>query len=107
MSDEKTDIEIYTTRTFDKVFNRLTDDAQAVVDDAIEEIIKSPKVGQQKKGDLQHLRVHKFSLEGSQVLLGYHFKEQVLEIYLMYFGPHENFYRDASQRRKADLKIIK
>ncbi|WP_250655035.1 type II toxin-antitoxin system RelE/ParE family toxin [Alkalimarinus coralli] len=107
MSDEKTEIEVYTTRTFDRVYDRLSDDNQEVVDNEIEEIIKNPKIGQQKKGDLQHLRVHKFSLEDSQILLGYHFNDKALEVYLMYLGPHENFYRDAKQRRKADLKIIK
>lgn len=61
----------------------------------------------QKKGDLAHIRVHKFSVHDEQVLLGYNWNEGSLTLTLMSLGPHENFYRKLKQRRQADLKLLK
>ncbi|GAB6043689.1 type II toxin-antitoxin system RelE/ParE family toxin [Endothiovibrio diazotrophicus] len=106
MSEERK-IEVFEARTFTKALARLNDAQRDLVDDEIEKIIADPEIGEQKKGDLAHIRVHKFKLETREVLLGYSWKEEQLVIYLLYPGPHENFYRDAKKRRKADLRIIR
>ena len=72
-----------------------------------EDIIENPQIGEQKKGDLSYLHVHKFDLSGRQTLLGYHFKEQELQLFMMQLGSHENFYQDVKNRNKANIKIIK
>jgi len=101
------DIEIRQTRAFKKAFNRLSEKQKDLVDDEIEIIIKNPDIGVRKKNDLSHMWVHKFKLNNSEVLLGYSRDNDILVITLMNIGPHENFYRDATKRRTADLKVIK
>lgn len=108
MSEEKKQkIEVLQTGVFEKAFERLTEAQKDIVDEAIGKIIDNPEIGTRKKGNLSHLWVYKFKLEQRDVLLGYSWKERELEIYLLCLGPHENFYRDASRRRNADLKTIK
>lgn len=106
MSDER-EIEVYEARTFSKALARLTDAQRDLVDDEIDKIIDDPEIGERKKGDLSHIRVHTFKMDAQEVLLGYSWQEEKLVIYLLYLGPHKNFYRDAKKRRKADLRIIK
>lgn len=105
MSEEK-EIEVFQSTTFGKALKRLTDTQCRVVEDEIERIIADPEIGERKKGDLSHLWVHKFKMDGHEVLLGYSWVEEKLTIYLLTIGPHENFYREAKRRRQADLKII-
>jgi mRNA-degrading endonuclease RelE of RelBE toxin-antitoxin system len=107
MSEEKRPvIEIRQTRVFEKAFDRLSESHKDLVDLEIGKIEKSPEIGQQKKGDLSHLWVHKFKVDGRETLLGYSWQAHELVIYLLNLGPHENFYRDAKKRRKADLDIM-
>ena len=105
MSAER-EIEVYEARTFTKALTRLNDAQRDRVDDEIEKIIEDPEIGERKRGDLAHIRIHKFKMDANEVLLGYSWREEKLVIYLLYLGPHENFYRDAKKRRKADLRII-
>lgn len=104
---EDNEIEVYETPTFRKVFKKLAAIEQVAVEDEIDKISKDPNIGEQKKGDLSHLWVHKFNLNGHLALLGYSWQEAVLKIYLLNLGSHENFYREAKKRRKADIKTIK
>lgn len=94
MSPEN-EIEIQQTPTFKKAFKRLSDKQKDLVDDEIEKIIDDPEIGERKKGDLSHLWVHKFKMEGHQVLLGYSWNQYGLVITLMNIAPHENFYQEA------------
>lgn len=104
---EASNIEVNETSTFRKSLNRLSEDKRSLVEEEIEKIIEDPDLGEQKKGDLSHMWVHKFKLDRQEVLLGYSWLKDKLVLTLMYLGPHENFYSDAKKRRKADLKIIK
>ena len=105
MSGEN-EIEIEQTPTFKKAFKRLSEGQKDLVDEEIGKIVDDPDIGERKKGDLSHLWVHKFKMDGQQVLLGYSWNERGLVITLMNVGPHENFYKEAKKRRQADLKII-
>lgn len=106
MSEEKK-IEVRQTRVFKKAFKILSEGQKDLVDDEIDNIIDNPDIGEQKKGDLSHLWVHKFKMDRQEVLLGYSWNEGALIITLMNVGSHENFYRDAKKRRAADIASIK
>ncbi len=99
-------IEIYESPTFKKAFKRLSETHKDLVDDEIGKIEHNPELGERKKGDLAHLWVHKFKLDGRETLLGYSWQAQRLELYLLNLGPHENFYQDSKNRRDADLKLM-
>ena len=101
------EIEVYETPTFRKAFKKLSEKEKVRVEDEIDIITKKPDVGEQKKGDLSHLWVHKFNLNGQLALLGYSWVKERLELYLLNIGPHENFYRDAKKKRKFDLNFIR
>ncbi len=42
----------------------------------------------------------------TEYLIGYNWDEGRLTIHLLQLGPHENYYKDAERRRKADLDFI-
>ena len=64
------------------------------LDEAIKELMIDPLLGEQKKGDLAFLRVHKFSMVNQLTLLGYSYEDGTVTLELMALGSHENFYRD-------------
>lgn len=108
MSEElgESKIDVFETRRFEKQMNKLSDSQREVVEDEIDYIIDNPEIGNKKKGDLSHLRVHKFKLDNQEVLLGYSMVQDKMELYLLSIGPHENFYTAMKKSRKTDLKII-
>jgi len=82
------------TPTFKKAVKKLKANQKKDLDDAVMELIESPLIGEQKKGDLAFLRVHKFKMNKQLTLLGYSYDEGILTLELMALGSHENFYRD-------------
>jgi len=82
------------TRRFGRQYKKLHDNTAADVDDAVEQILQNPQIGERKKGDLAALRVVKFHSGGLLYLLGYTLDDGVRLVYLEAVGPHENFYRD-------------
>ncbi len=60
------------------------------------EIVRNPKVGQEKKGDLAGVYVYKFKIYQQEILMAYECTFQ--EILLLALGVHENFYRDLKKR---------
>ncbi|HEJ7014398.1 TPA: type II toxin-antitoxin system RelE/ParE family toxin [Serratia marcescens] len=100
------EVDVYQSRRFEKALDKLPEALQEIVEDEIDAIIAKPEIGEQKKGDLSFLRVHKFQLNNRLTLLGYIWVEDKLELYLLSVGPHENFYQDQKTHRKADLKLI-
>lgn len=108
MSDApQNEIEVFETKQFEKTLAKLPEGLLYDVEEQIELVISDPTIGVQKRGDLSYLWVHKFKLNGQEVLLGYSWQQGRLELYLLNFGSHENFYTMMKKRRKADLKIIK
>lgn len=101
------EIAVFSTRVFEKALDKMDEETLSLVEDEIDKIIGDPGIGTQKKGDLSYLWVHKFKIDGQQVLLGYSWKEQQLQLHLLNIGPHENFYQKMRNRRKADMKFIK
>lgn len=69
-------IEVYETPTFRRVFKKLSESDKVSVEDEIDKIIADPSIGEQKKGDLSYLWIHKFKLNKQLVLLGYSWLEK-------------------------------
>jgi len=66
-----------------------------VLDQAVREIANDPFVGEEKRGDLVGVFVHKFKLNHQETLLAYELnpdKHHPEEVVLLGVGPHENFY---------------
>ena len=79
------------TRRFARQYKKLHKNTAADVDSAVEDVTRTPELGERKKGDLAALRVHKFHSGGLLYLLGYTLDEGVRLVYLEAVGPHENF----------------
>lgn len=86
MPEEQIEIDVYQSRRFEKVLRKLPNPQLKIVEDEIDKIIENPEAGELKKGDLSHLRVHKFKIDNEQVLLGYSWIEHKIEIYLLSLG---------------------
>lgn len=66
-----------------------------MLDEAVKEVAKNPFIGEEKRGDLIGVFVHKFKLNNQDTLLAYKLqpdKKKPTEFVLMSVGPHENFY---------------
>jgi mRNA-degrading endonuclease RelE of RelBE toxin-antitoxin system len=79
---------------------------QRAVDDVIDDIADDPEIGEQKQGDLSHLRVYKFRISKMEYLLGYHWDDSRIVINLLQLGSHENYYADAKKAARVDKKFI-
>ena len=86
------------TPTFKKAVKKLKPNQKKELDSAVKALMNKPDLGEQKKGDLAFLRVHKFKINKQLTLLGYSFDEGTLTLELMALGSHENFYRDIKRR---------
>lgn len=106
MSEEQSALSVYESKRFTKSLSKLTTDQLRIVEDEVDKIIDNPLIGEQKKGDLSYLRVHKFKMNKQQVLLAYSWISNKLAIYLLQFGTHENFYTKMKSQRKTDVKTM-
>lgn len=86
------------TPTFKKAVKKLKPNQKKDLDAAVKELMAKPTLGEQKKGDLIFLRVHKFKMNKQLTLLGYSFDDGTLILELLALGSHENFYRDIKRR---------
>lgn len=82
------------TPQFKKTVKKLHSNQKKDLDKAIRELVKSPTLGEQKKGDLAFLRVYKFKMVKQLTLLGYSYQDDAVILELIALGSHENFYRD-------------
>lgn len=87
------------TPTFKKAVKKLQPNQKKDLDVAVKALMANPNIGEQKKGDLAFLRVHKFKMNKQLTLLGYSFDDGALVLELMTLGTHENFYRDIERRK--------
>ena len=69
-----------------------------IPDQEVRRIAQNPSIGEEKKGDLTGVFVHKFKTETTQYLLAYRKIGEDLELVMI--GPHENYYRDLKQYLK-------
>jgi mRNA interferase RelE/StbE len=91
---------VYQSRSFEKRVKRFSEIEKSVLDQEIEKIMQDQSVGEEKKGDLRGVYVHKFKIKTIQYLLSYRMVGNNLELIMI--GSHENYYRDLKSylRRK-------
>ena len=87
------------TRLFAKKVKRFSIQEKTILDDEIRKIITNPSIGQEKRGTLKGVFVHKFNIHSIQFLLAYRCNTQILELIML--GPHENYYRDLENYLKG------
>jgi len=87
------------TPIFKKAVKKLKPNQKRDLDLAVKKLMANPSIGEQKKGGLAFLRVHKFKMNKQLTLLGYSFDDGALVLELMALGSHENFYRDIKRKK--------
>ena len=85
---------IIQTNNFKKSVKKLRTNQKAELDQAVQEIMKDPSIGQSKRGDLSHVRIHKFKMAKQLMLIAYIYEDHTITLTLLALGSHENFYRD-------------
>lgn len=92
-------MKIYQSGSFEKKVKRLSKSEKEALDREVKKIAENPAIGEEKKGDLRGVFVHKFKLKTTQYLLAYRKVGDDLELVMI--GPHENYYRDLKQYLKS------
>ena len=83
---------IYQSRTFENKVKKLSKQDKAILDDEIRKIAENPLIGEEKKGDLRGIYVHKFKIKSLLYLLSY--RKIKADMELIMIGPHENYYKE-------------
>jgi len=89
---------IYQSRSFAQKVKKMLKQEKEILDQEVRRIAQNPSIGEEKKGDLTGVFIHKFKIKTTQYLLAYRKVGQDLE--LVTIGPHENYYRDLKQYLK-------
>jgi hypothetical protein len=88
---------ILVTPTFARAIKKLHPKDKLIVDKAVKAIAIDPSIGEEKKGDLAGIFVHKVKINKQEVLLAYRLdpdKISPLSVLLLSLGSHENFYTE-------------
>ncbi|KUG24067.1 hypothetical protein ASZ90_006118 [hydrocarbon metagenome] len=85
-------MKIYQSGLFEKKIKKMSRAEKTALDREVKNIAENPNVGEEKKGDLKGVFVHKFKLKTNLYLLAYRKAGSDLELIMI--GPHENYYRD-------------
>jgi mRNA interferase RelE/StbE len=91
-------VTIYQSRTFEQKVKKMLKQEKEILDQEVRIIAQNPSIGEEKKGDLTGVFVHKFKIKAVQYLLAYRKVGQDLELVMV--GPHENYYRDLKRSLK-------
>jgi len=91
-------MKIYQSRAFEKKVKKMSKPEKGSLDREIGKIAEDPGLGEEKKGDLRGVFIHKFKVKTIQYLLAYRIVNEDLELVMI--GPHENYYRDLKQYLK-------
>ena len=92
-------MKVYQSRSFEKKVKRFSSTEKTVLDQEIKKIMQDPSLGEEKKGDLRGIYVHKFKIKAIQYLFSYRMVGNDLELIMI--GPHENYYRDLKKYLRA------
>jgi mRNA-degrading endonuclease RelE of RelBE toxin-antitoxin system len=85
-------MKIYQSRLFEKKVKKMSKAEKDSLDREVRNIAENPNIGEEKKGDLKGVFVHKFKLKTNLYLLSY--RKTALDLELIMIGSHENYYRD-------------
>lgn len=91
-------MQILQTLGFKKTAKKLHTKQKEQLDKIVKNIIDNPLIGEQKCGDLSHVRVFKFKMDDQLTLLAYTFDITTSAITLLALGVHENFYRNLKKQ---------
>ena len=89
---------IYQSRSFAPKVKKLAKKEKETLDREVRRIADNLSIGEEKKGDLRGVCVHKFKLSAAPYLLAYPEVGEDLELIML--GPHQNYYRDLRQSLK-------
>lgn len=92
---------ILVTPTFARSIKKLHSKDKLIVDKAVKAIALDPSLGEEKKGDLAGILVHKFKINKQEVLLAYQLhpdKFAPISVLLLNLGSHENFYAELKRQ---------
>ena len=95
-------LEVLVTPTFAKAVKKLRAQDKIIVDKSVMAIANDPKIGEEKKGDLAGIFVHKFKLNKQEILLAYQLrptKVHPASVVLLSLGSHENFYAELKRTK--------
>jgi mRNA-degrading endonuclease RelE of RelBE toxin-antitoxin system len=92
-------MKIYQSRSFENKIKRMHKREKEILDQEIRSISDNPSIGDEKKGDLKGIFVHKFKIKTVEYLLAYRIVGEDLELIMI--GPHENYYRDLKHYLKS------
>jgi len=92
-------MKIYQSRLFEKKVKKMSKPEKDSLDREVRKIIEDLHIGEEKKGDLRGVFVHKFKFKTTQYLLAYRKVDGDLELIMI--GPHENYYRDLKHYVKS------
>lgn len=88
---------ISATSSFARTVKKLNTRDKQIVDAAVAVIAGKPQAGDEKKGDLASVFVHKFKLNKQEILIAYLLKPTKSapeKVVLLSLGSHENFYEN-------------
>ncbi len=92
-------MKIYQSRLFEKKVKKMSKAEKDALDREVRNIAENPNVGEEKKGDLKGVFMHKFKLKTILHLLAY--RKTGLDLELIMIGSHENYYRDLKSYLKS------
>lgn len=90
---------IFQSGSFERKVKKISAQEKGILDKAIRKIADNLSIGDEKKGDLRGIFIHKFKMKTAEYLLAYRVIGKDLE--LIMFGPHENYYRDLKNYLKS------
>lgn len=86
-------MKILQSRLFARSIRKFHRQEKNTLDNEIRKIIRNPEIGQEKRGELKGVLVHKFKIHTTLYLFSYRLNDpKTLELIMI--GPHENYYRD-------------
>jgi mRNA-degrading endonuclease YafQ of YafQ-DinJ toxin-antitoxin module len=85
-------MKIYQSKLFEKKVKKMTKAEKDALDREVRNLAGNPNIGEEKKGDLKGVFVHKFKLKTNLYLLAY--RKAGTDLELVMIGSHENYYRD-------------
>ena len=85
-------VQVLQSSAFARAYKKLHKNQKLDVDAAIEVIIKTPELGEPKRGDLAGVYVYKFKSNTQLMLLAYEYDPETRMLLLL--GSYENFYRE-------------
>jgi plasmid stabilization system protein ParE len=85
-------MKIYQSKLFETKVKKMTKAEKDALDREVRNLAGNPNIGEEKKGDLKGVFVHKFKLKTNLYLLAY--RKAGTDLELVMIGSHENYYRD-------------